>query len=105
MPGPIHPAIDPCGVAKGEILYDAGEWRFADLNGKMYMVCHQAVRMNTEAEFFDGFLQEKEKTIPVAILEENVLPGIPAQDDMIKGTGVMNALLAGHGEVIRELKQ
>jgi hypothetical protein len=105
MPGPVQPAINPGGIAKGEILHDAGERSIAYLDGKMNMVGHQAVGMDTEAEFFDGFLQEKEKTIPVAIFKEDILPGIPAQDDMIESTGVMDALLAGHGVIILELRQ
>jgi hypothetical protein len=105
MPRPFQPAVDPGGIAKGEILHDAGERRCPDLDGKVHMVGHQAVSMDTEAEFFDGFLQEEEKPAPVAIIEEDVLPGVPAQDDVEEGAGVVNALFAGHGGVIQELRQ
>jgi hypothetical protein len=105
MPGPVQPAINPGGIAKGEILHDAGERSIAYLDGKMNMVGHQAVGMDTEAEFFDGFLQEEEKTAPVAVIEEDVLPGVPAQDDVIESAGIVDALFAGHGEILQELKQ
>ena len=64
------------------------------------MVGYQAVGMDTEAEFFDGILQNEEKAAPVAVIEENVLPGVSAKYDVIENAGVVDALLAGHGEVI-----
>ena len=53
----VHPAIDPCGITKGEVLHDAGKRNFACLNGNMDVVGHQAESVDTAAEFLDYSLQ------------------------------------------------
>ena len=100
MAGPVHPSIDPRGIAKGEVLHDTGERCFPRLDGKVDVVCHQAVRMDAVAEFLDSFLEKEVKPEPVAILKENILFGVSAQDDVVEGAGKVYALFAGHGERI-----
>ena len=100
MADPVHPSIDPRGIAEGEVLHDTGERCFPCLDGKVDVVCHQAVRMDAVAEFLDPLLEEEVKPVPVAILKEDVLFGVSAQDDVVEGAGKVYALFAGHGEII-----
>ncbi len=61
--------------------------------------------MDAAAEFLDDSLKEEVKPVPVAILEEDVLLRVAAQDYVVECAREMYALFACHGEVIRDLKQ
>jgi len=102
---PVHPAIDPCGIAKGKVLHDAGERCFSYLDGNVDVVGHQAESVDAATELLDDSLQKEIKPVPVAILKEDILLCVAAQDDVVECAGEVYALFAGHGEVVQDLKQ
>jgi len=61
--------------------------------------------MDAVAELFYPFLEKEVKPVSVAIIEEYVLFGVSAQDDMIEGAWKVYALFTSHGVVIPILKQ
>jgi hypothetical protein len=71
----------------------------------MDVVGHQAESMDAATEFLDDSLQKEIKPVPVAILEEDVLLGVAAQDYVVECAGEVYALFASHEEVVRDLKQ
>jgi len=103
MAGSLHPPIDPGGIAKGDVLHDVGKRNFPDLDGEMDVVSHETEGMDAIAVFFSSFLQEQVKAASVTIFEEHVLSGVPPQDDVIEGAGIMYALFADHGGSIYDL--
>jgi hypothetical protein len=66
----------------------------------MDVVGHQAESVDTAAEFLDYSLHKEIKHVPVAILEEDVLLGVTAQDDVVESAGVVYALFACHVVVV-----
>lgn len=103
MAGSFHPPIDPGGIAEGDVVHDAGKRDFSGLDGEMDVVCHEAEGVNVIAVFFSSFLQEQVKAASVAIFEEHFLSGVPSQNDVIEGAGIVYALFAGHGGSIYKL--
>jgi len=52
--------------------------------------------VDTKPEPFDSLLDQQVKAIPINIVEEDVLPGIPTQDYVITCTGIMDTGFTCH---------
>lgn len=100
MTGPLVFAIDELGVAKPNILHDAGEGYIAYLNGQMDVCRHEAEGMDAIPETLDAFLEQQEKSRAVTRIEEDVLAAVAAKNDMINGAGEMKAWFAWHGRSV-----
>jgi len=98
--GPLVFAIDELGVAKSDILHDAGEGNVAHLNSQMGVRRHETEGMDAIPETFDAFLEQQEKPRAVTRIEEDVLAAIAAKNDMINGAGEMKSWIAWHGSSI-----
>jgi hypothetical protein len=53
----------------------------------MHMVGHQTEGMHTVCEAASAFLEQTIKQHPVLVPEEDILPVVAAQDDVIEATG------------------
>ncbi len=56
--------------------------------------------MDAATEFFDCVQEDQVKPVTIAVIKEDGLAGIAAQDDVINRTGVMDAGFACHGRTI-----
>jgi hypothetical protein len=52
--------------------------------------------MDSAAELLDGVLEDQVEAIPVAIVEEDRVAGVAAEDDVVDGAGIMDAGFTGH---------
>lgn len=95
-------AIDELGVAKSDILHNAGEGHVPHLDGQMDMVRHEAEGMDAIPETLNAFLDQQEKPRAVTVIEEDVLAAIAAKDDVINGAGIMKSRFAWHGRSVVE---
>lgn len=96
MAGTGLAVIDPLRVTLGDVLHDAGKRDCADLYHQMDVVGHQAEGVDTAVEFFHRPLQEERQPQPVAVIEEYLVTGVTAQDDVIDGAGIMDAGFTCH---------
>jgi hypothetical protein len=62
----------------------------------MDMVCHATKAVNATGEFPHGVLHEEIQTEPVVVVEEDRLPGVATEDDMVDRTGGMDAGFSCH---------
>jgi hypothetical protein len=62
----------------------------------MYMIAHQAECVNGVAEALHPFLEKQVEAVTVLVIKEDVLFAVAAEDDVIKGAGVVNAWFASH---------
>lgn len=98
--GPGARIIDPLGEPQGEILHNPGERDVIHLHNQMEMVAHQAEGMNTAMEFLDSMLEDQIEAITVAIVEEDRIASVAAEDDVIESGRVMDAKSTGHAGII-----
>lgn len=75
--------VDPTGIAKGEVLHDAGKWNVTHLYCQMDVIGHQAEGMDAVTEPLYPFLEKEIKAVTVIVFEEDILPGVPTQDHVI----------------------
>jgi hypothetical protein len=64
------------------------------------MVTHQAEGVDTTAVFFDNILKDQIEAIAIAIVKEDRITGIAAEDDMIESGRIMDAEFTGHARII-----
>ena len=69
------------------------------------MIAHEAEGVNTMPEPFDPFLQKETASSPVSIIEEDGLPGVAAEDDVIHRSGIVNSRFPSHGAIPHPLFQ
>lgn len=66
----------------------------------MNMVGHQAECVDTAAERFNRSLQKQVKTGAVAVIEEDGLACVAAQDNVVNSSGIMDAGFACHAGTV-----
>ena len=81
--------VDPARVAERQVLHDPRQGIFGDLYEQMNVVGHATKTMNPMAVAFHPLLKQQIQVIPIVVDEENILPTISAQHDMIVSTGYM----------------
>ena len=96
MPGPGSRMIDPLGETERDVLHDPGERNIIDLHDQMDMVAHQAEGMDTATKHLDGILKDQIEAITVAVVEEDRIAGVAAEDDVIESGRIMDAEFTGH---------
>jgi hypothetical protein len=64
---------------------------------KMDMVGHQTKSMNAVAKLFVSFLKQMIKILLVLVFKEDILPGIPPEQDVVYGPRVEKAWFPCHG--------
>jgi hypothetical protein len=69
------------------------------------MIAHEAEGMDTMPEPLDPLLQQKVKASSVSVIEEDGLPCVAAQDDMIERSWIVNSWLTGHGSMLNNKLQ
>ena len=96
------PCIDIARIAEGEVLHAGGQGLLARLEGEVQMIGHQAEGMNPVAESTHTILDQFIEPRAVFSAEEDVLTGVPAQDDMVEAAGHVQAGFASHVVMIVE---
>ena len=66
----------------------------------MIMSSHQAIGVDDTVKSLMGFSQSIKKSLIIALIMKNRLPGTATIHYMIKGVFLFNALRSGHGESI-----
>lgn len=102
MTGPLVFAIDELGVAKPDILHDAGKGNIAHLNGQMGVCRHETEGMDAIPETLYAFLQQQKKPRTVTRIEEDVLAAIATKNDVINGAGIMKSRFAWHARSVEK---
>jgi hypothetical protein len=97
MTVPLVLAIDELGVAKPDILHDAGEGNIAHLNGQMGVRRHETEGMDAIPETLNAFLKQQEKPRAITRIEEDALAAIATKNDVINGAGIMKSRFAWPG--------
>ena len=69
------------------------------------MIVHEAEGMDTMPEPLDPLLKQEVKASPVSVIEEDGLPCVAAQDDMIERSWIVNSWLTGHGSMLNNKLQ
>ena len=85
--GPFLPPVEPAGIPEREILHGAGQGDFANLQGQMNMVGHEAEGVNPVPKADGSFLKQEVKTAIVGVSQKNILPAVASENNMIESTG------------------
>jgi len=64
------------------------------------MVCQQAKSVYTESEALYPLLDEKIEPVSVFIAEEDILTGVPSEDDVITCSRIMKTGFSCHGYIL-----
>jgi hypothetical protein len=83
MTGFLIAPVKPLSVPLGNILHDVRQRKVADLHLKMHMVGHKAKRMNPTLIPLTLFLKDLIEAVPLLVVRKDVLPGVPAKDNMV----------------------
>lgn len=88
--------VDVAGVTKAEILDDFCQWDFADLDGKVDVVGHQAEGVEAMPKTVHSFPEQMIEAGTISNAEKNILPTVATENDVIDCTGIMNTRFASH---------
>jgi len=69
------------------------------------MVAHEAEGVDTMPEPLDPLLQQEVEASPVSVIEEDGLPCVATQGNMIEGSRTVNSWLTGHGSMLNNKLQ
>ena len=81
-----HPAIGLLDV----------QHRRMPVKSEMHVIAHQSEGMHPAAEATHPFGEQLVEELPIPRSEEHILPGVAAQDDVIKTAGDVQTGFAGH---------
>lgn len=93
-------SVDPGCVPERQVLHHTGEGDVSHLDEKVDMVRHKAKRVNAVVEPLGSLLEKEVKAVPVGIVEEHVVAGIPAENDMVDGTWIMDTWFTWHDQIL-----
>jgi hypothetical protein len=65
------------------------------------VIAHEAEGMDTMPEPFDPLLHQEIEASPVPVVEENGLPRVAAQGDMIERPWIVDSWLTGHEPMLK----
>ena len=99
VPRPVCAAVSVTGIAKTDILDDAGQGDVSNLDSHVDMICHQAVRMDTMLKSFDALLKKGKESLSILLSEKDILAGVSAKYYVVAGTGVMDSGFSSHGVI------
>jgi hypothetical protein len=77
-------------------LQDSRKRDIPYLNCQMDMITHQAKGIDAVSESLDPLLDQKEESSAILVIEENALPAVAAQDDVVERPRVVNPWFASH---------
>jgi hypothetical protein len=103
MPFPLLLAIDPPRVSLTETLHNSRKGDIRHLYGQMDMVGHQTKSMDAVAKLLAPLLKQTIKISSVLLFKENILPGIPPEEDMVNSPRIEKAWLSSHGIILMKL--
>jgi hypothetical protein len=69
------------------------------------MIAHEAEGVDTMPEPLDPLLEQEIETSPVSVIEEDGLPRVAAQGDMIECPWIVDSGLTGHGPILNNKLQ
>jgi len=84
------------GVPLRYVLHDPGQWYVGDLDLQMAMVAHETKGVYPVAVSLARFLENFVKTIPILIVGEYFLTGIPSKDNVVNCSRSMYARFSCH---------
>ncbi len=76
-------AIDPAGIAGGQILHNSGKWNIRYLYRQMDMITHQTKCMHAMPESLNSFLNKKKHAVMIISWKKDILPTITPKHDVI----------------------
>jgi hypothetical protein len=91
MPGGLQASLRDSRVLTSNAHHETAERRVCDLNQRVHMVCHVAIRVQSRLESFENFREQLAETLPIGNFEEDVLLMIAAQGDVIHRAWRVNA--------------
>jgi len=100
MSGALLAPIEILRVAKGKVLDDFRQGNLRDLHGKMDMIVHEAVGVNTVLVALDSRLKKQQESGAIRAVGKDGVATVTAQHHVVKGAGIVDARFAGHGERI-----
>ena len=103
MPRPVLAPVDPSGITKAQILYDPRKGDVSYLDCQVDMIAHEAEGVEAMSEPLNSLLQEEVEADPVSVIEEDGLPCVASQGDMIECSRVIDSWLSGHGPILNQL--
>lgn len=98
MSGALFAPIEILRVAKGKVLDDFRQRNLRDLHGKMDVIVHEAVGVNTVLVALDSRLKKQQESGSIRAVGKDGVATVAAQHHVVKGAGIVDARLAGHGE-------
>jgi len=93
------PPIKPLGVHPVEVAHALGQIGVGGFEDEMIMIGHQTIGMTPPMKPLTYLGVDLKKRGAIGIIEENILPSIPACRDMIQSTRIFNAKGSSHGRV------
>ena len=78
--------IEVAGIAAVKVLHASRQVWLGRLHEEMVVISHQRKSVQPPTVGFDGPSQPVEPFLPVHIIQDDVLPGIPSGHDMINRT-------------------
>jgi len=100
MPRPALTPVDPPGISKTQILYDPRKRDIPYLDRQVEVIAHEAESVDTISEPLDPLLEQEVEASPISAIEENGLPCVASEGDMIKGAWIMHSRFTSHGAIL-----
>jgi hypothetical protein len=91
MTYPPLPSVDPLRMTVTEVLHDAGQRDVPYLYSEMSMVRKQGKRVDSVPESLYAFLQQKAEPAAIYVIKKDILLCIPTDNDVVKGTRIMDS--------------
>ena len=93
----LVPTIESIGISAEEPLHADDQIRLRRFDHQVKMVGHENEGMHLPTRFGTTLIQAAEKQLAILISLEDLLPPIPAINDMINRPGILDSQLASHG--------
>lgn len=84
--------VYPLCVPEWKVLHIARQRNVCDLNQKMNMDSHKAEGMNPVSKSIAAFLKQEVETIPVFVIEKDILSGVSTQNHLIMRCSIFTGL-------------
>jgi len=96
MTAAAAPPVDPAGVPESDVLHDAGQMNFSNLDRQVDVGGHEAEGMDAMPVTCSSFLQKQIEAITVGIFKEDVLAAVAAQHHVVHSSRIVDSWFSCH---------
>jgi hypothetical protein len=95
-------AVEAAGVGTEQPFHAGHQIAAGRFDDQVEMIGHQAKGMHLPGGFGAGFVKRFEEAFTIAVVLKDGFAAVAAVHDVVKGAGVLDAELAGHGFTVNK---